>query len=211
MKKFKVGDKVKIIKSEFPGEKYAENVGKVSVIEKVDKNGTIYPYKLKDIYSCWGEHELELVKESFTKADLKDGDIVTYRNGWERTFKGNQLFQNNFSVKQISDYNDDLTDSKGTHALDIVKVERAKEFEVVYERKEEILDEAEKKYLSGIIAPFRNKVKYIEKFGCTLTSNEEFISINLGNEDIDLPNFKSNTMYKGMEVDKEYTLDELGL
>lgn len=73
----------------------------------------------------------------------------------------------------------------------------------------EILDDKEKEYLSNVIKPFRDKVEYIVKFGCL---PEEYISICLPKcEVIDLPCFKKGTMYKGMEIDKEYTLEELGL
>lgn len=73
----------------------------------------------------------------------------------------------------------------------------------------EILDEEEKEYLTNVIKPFRNKVEYIVKFGC---SPEEYISIWLPEyEKIDLPCFKKGIMYKGMEVNKRYTLKELGL
>lgn len=40
----------------------------------------------------------------------------------------------------------------------------------------------------------------------------EFIHIDLSDGDVaDFPNFKANTIYRGMEVDKYYTLQELGL
>ena len=71
-----------------------------------------------------------------------------------------------------------------------------------------ILDEAEKRYLSNVIKPFRDRVKYIVKFD---DFGQEFIYINLENEEISLPYFEPNTMYKGMELDKEYTLEDLGL
>ena len=37
--------------------------------------------------------------------------------------------------------------------------------------------------------------------------NEKYNEI----EDINLPYFEAHTMYKNMEIDKEYTLKELGL
>lgn len=79
-----------------------------------------------------------------------------------------------------------------------------------YVGKPEILDEEEKRYLEGVIKPFRDKVTYIKKIGNSLES-EEFITIQLKNEVIDLPYFKPNTMYKGMELSKVYTIEELGL
>lgn len=49
-----------------------------------------------------------------------------------------------------------------------------------------ILNEAERQYLSAVIRPFRDQVQSITKF-------------------------EDSTMYKGMELGKEYTLEELGL
>lgn len=71
-----------------------------------------------------------------------------------------------------------------------------------------ILDEAEKKYLSAVIRPWRDKVENIEK---NRHDKGEFIMMELKGETMSLPYFKANTMYKGMELNKEYTLDELGL
>nr|DAS97184.1 MAG TPA: hypothetical protein [Caudoviricetes sp.] len=73
-----------------------------------------------------------------------------------------------------------------------------------------ILDEKEKEYLSAVIKPFRKKVKYIEKR--FWTPNLEYLSIRLkNNEFFAFPNFKKGKMCKGMEHDKYYTLEELGL
>ena len=79
------------------------------------------------------------------------------------------------------------------------------------EYKEPILNEAEKNYLSVVIEPFRDKAKYISKQE-NFDGSMEFIHIDLSDGDVaDFPNFKANTMYKGMEVNKEYTVEELGL
>lgn len=73
----------------------------------------------------------------------------------------------------------------------------------------EILDETEKKYLNAVIRPFKDKVKYIEK---TYSSRREYIGIKIIKDStIILPYFEKETMYKGMEVEKKYTLKELGL
>ena len=51
-------------------------------------------------------------------------------------------------------------------------------------------------------------MKYvIRKSGYT----KEFIEIRLESEYTCLPYFKKNTMYKGMELEKRYSLKELGL
>ena len=83
------------------------------------------------------------------------------------------------------------------------------EVENGYIVEKEILDEQEREYLSSVIRPFRHKVEYIVKF---VYPPEEYISIwLLHDEVIDLPFFKKGTMYKGMEKDKKYTLEELSL
>ena len=83
------------------------------------------------------------------------------------------------------------------------------EVENGYIVEKEILDEEEKEYLSNVIKPFRDKVECIVK---KIFENEEYIKIVIKNDsDLFFPNFKKGTMYKGMEEDKRYTLEELGL
>lgn len=73
----------------------------------------------------------------------------------------------------------------------------------------EILDEVEKKYLENVIKPFRNKVKSISK---ETDQKGEFIRIKIINDTaICFPYFKEGTMYKGMNPNVTYTLEELGL
>lgn len=82
---------------------------------------------------------------------------------------------------------------------------------VLYEEKEEILDKEEKEYLSNVIKPFRDKVLYIIK-SSMIVSDDAYISIAIKDDTmISLPNFKATNMYKKMELDKLYTLKELGL
>lgn len=153
----------------------------------------------------------------FKKKDLRDRDVVTYRNGWKRTFiNGNLIDGFGTKAKTINEYDDDLknkcTSTSIESNLDIVKVERPVEYETVYEKKV-ILDEAEKRYLRGVIRPFRDKVKGIKKeIKCLNEKDEEEIMIWLKDSQvIRLPGFKPDTMYKNMNIYKEYTLEELGL
>lgn len=74
-----------------------------------------------------------------------------------------------------------------------------------------VLDEKEKEYLSNIVKPFRDKVKHIQKLQSS-TDKREYIEIKIRHDsDINLPYFNENTMYKEMELGKEYTLEELGI
>ena len=79
-----------------------------------------------------------------------------------------------------------------------------------------ILTESEKEYLSAVIKPFRDRILHIYKFEL---SGYEGIGIDLKfpkvekneNDTMTLPSFEIGTMYKGMELYKDYTLEELGL
>ena len=77
-----------------------------------------------------------------------------------------------------------------------------------------ILDDIEKKYLSNIIKPFRNKIKYIRKISSP-TENFEYIRICYQDHNytnvLNFPDFKVGTMYRGMKIGKAYTLKELGI
>ena len=87
------------------------------------------------------------------------------------------------------------------------------------EYKGPILDEEEKKYLSAVIRPFRDRVKYIYKIN-VIDDCSQIISIRMERYDFEenpiceymyLPYFKKDTLYKNMEAGKKYTLKELGL
>lgn len=75
----------------------------------------------------------------------------------------------------------------------------------------EILDDAEKRYLSAVIRPFRKRVDSIMKISDPLSYDKEYIFIKLDEDSFSLPYFKIGTMYQGMELEKVYTLEELGL
>lgn len=77
------------------------------------------------------------------------------------------------------------------------------------EYKGDILDKVEKKYLSEVIRPFRKEVTTIKKIEAP--AGREYISILLKDDGMCLPCFERDTMYKGMEYDKTYTPEELGL
>lgn len=78
------------------------------------------------------------------------------------------------------------------------------------EYKPQILDDVEKAYLSAVIKPFREKVEYVYKI-CLEIDKREYLEISLENGVISFPCFEKGTMYKGMELSKPYTLEELGL
>ena len=74
-----------------------------------------------------------------------------------------------------------------------------------------ILTDKEKAYLSAVIKPFRGDVEYIEKINHSCLNDKQYLRIELPGDYCTLPLFEKGTMYKGMEADKRYTLEELGL
>ena len=78
-----------------------------------------------------------------------------------------------------------------------------------------ILDNIEKRYLENVLRPFKSRVMSISK---SEDFDYEYIWIrvelpihNHGNTTCKLPYFDKGTMYKGMELDKQHSLEELGL
>ena len=79
--------------------------------------------------------------------------------------------------------------------------------------KEPILNDTEREYLAAVIRPFKENActvckKYIQS--CSGLSYE-YIVVKLNAKRWGFPKFVEGTMYKGMEVNKEYSLEELGL
>ena len=145
------------------------------------------------------------------------GDLVKLRDDLEDRKKyGPEYYVKNMNFKEfelIKDIFDDgeiaaINNYYYTKEM-IAEVKRPTKYTTIYKRKEPILDDKEKEYLSNIIRPFRNSVKCIVKYTNYV---DECITIFFENNNpIYLPYFKANTMYKKMKVDKSYTLEELGL
>lgn len=72
----------------------------------------------------------------------------------------------------------------------------------------QILDDAEKRYLKGVIRPFRNEVLSIRKLSFV---SEQIVIQMKSYIEIKLPCFEKGTMYCGMEEGNKYTVEELGL
>lgn len=189
--KFKVGDKV-IVKKDLKVGFYdgissilemTKYRGKTAIIKSV---GFIsYKLDIDNMKWNWTDDMLELCETRFAKSDLKDGDIVTYRDGRKKI-----VFE---------------------EENDIVKVERPVKYETVFERKEEILDETEKKYLTEVISPFRKRIQFIQKRKEITEINPYIRIVFEDNDKLVFPYITNKTMYKRMEVNKKYTLKELDL
>lgn len=82
-----------------------------------------------------------------------------------------------------------------------------------HEVKKPILDQAEKEYLSAVIKPFIDRVISIGKCNCYEYEYIVIKYLDIGKNEgfIYFPCFKRGTMYKGMEIGKEYSLEDLRL
>lgn len=219
--KFKVGDRVK---DEAFGEGTVVEINtgrkKRSVLVKFDKEDWRLhggrAHSLKGPYEenhCWfyneyNQEQLKLIK-NYTYEDLKKSPIgtkITFENGEVLVKDDDGNYSNKKRWRDDSDLKE-LKDRVNTLGK-IIKIEEPT-YQTVYEVKQEILDEAEKRYLRGVIRPFRDKVTCIRKF--VYSTGNAKIDINVENWYICLPTFPKNQMYKNMEDDKEYTLEELGL
>ena len=79
------------------------------------------------------------------------------------------------------------------------------------EYKDLILDDVEREYLSAVIKPFRKKISCIRKSKDS-RKGKNYIKIEFCDGDcMFFPNLSNNAMYKGMKLDRNYTLEELGL
>lgn len=208
MDKFKVGDKVKLVSMKNEDSFYKKYLGKIFTIKQVGCVSVTFKEATEENISPY-LYNLQKVEEKYTYEDLKKSPIgtkITFENGAILIKTEKNRFENGTNVTETRLINNHFEDK---FCGKIIKIEEPT-YEAVYEYKEEILDEVEKRYLKAVIRPFRDRVTFISKLHTR--EDKEFISINLKNGDyIDLPLFKENTMYKKMIINKDYTLKELGL
>ena len=120
-------------------------------------------------------------------------------------------------------YNSRHTDDALYYVINKFYNDAHHQYEVLYENANEsdlldwlceehqILDKEEKEYLSAVIKPFRCKIRSISKEETMY--GYEYLKIKLNDAVglLNFPLFEEGAMYKGMKVNKEYTLEELGL
>ena len=80
----------------------------------------------------------------------------------------------------------------------------------------QVLNDAEREYLKTVLKPFHENVAYVEKvhyypINGDTSSSLAFLFIKLHDGKLEFPNFDSRKMYLGMELNKKYKMDELGL
>lgn len=149
--KFKVGDKVRIKNNlkeikDFAGsytcelENYVGDIVTITDIQKSVKGKT--GANVKENSWFWDFKAFEKVEEVMKKEDLKNGDIVTLKNGDKMVHTGYGLKDleksNNNPVYSLDSYDDDFKYYRCNEKYDVVKVERPVKYETVFEREEEV-------------------------------------------------------------------------
>lgn len=124
--------------------------------------------------------------------------VYKFKNNYKLTEGGLMFYDVNMECWRASIYLEELL----TGEMHLTKLPKP------------ILDDKEKEYLSNVIRPFRDQVIAIAKRSANYG---EFIDIMIDEGEIGdcgniyLPYFKPGKMYKGMKVNREYTLEQLGL
>ena len=210
MREFNVGDKVKCIDAMGSINRELKN-GETYIVSHVDTNGFV---KLKGLSSYYYDPS-RFKKIEYTYEDLKKcpiGTKVIFEKG-EVLVKCSAKRYENVSKWRDEDDLLRMKDECGTLGK-IIKIEEPT-YQTVYEAKKEILDDAEKRYLREVVRPYKD-VKSIQKyifFDKKLAKIQIFVLDIRGTGcwSIDLSSFEKDTMYKNMEDNKSYTLEELGL
>lgn len=212
--KFKEGDKVKLVRMEDENiDLYKKYLGQEFEIATIIHTTNPHCILKGNINISPYLKNLELVKD-YTYEDLKKSPIgtkITFEAGAVLVKDEENYFENVNRCREIANlYN--LKDNYSDLGK-IIKIEEPT-YQTVYEAKEEILDEAEKRYLREVIKPYKT-VKYINKStyggGRKASVTITVIDIDGDNWEIQLPPFETKNMYKNMKNDKEYTLEELRL
>ena len=218
--KFKVGDIVKGINNNSYGITN-QDMYKGKII-KIRKNGyidiKILDHKVKNrignVFPYLNPKYFNFVESNYSYEDLKKSPIgtkITFENGEVLVKDDIDRIENDSLILFIHNLKDFKSKSYGK----IIKIEEP-EYKTVYEEKKEILDKAEKRYLKFVIKPFRDNIKCVVKHNYIIlpSLNKYYEGINIVMKDtqiIEFPFFKVDTMYKNMKIDKEYSLEELGL
>lgn len=146
----------------------------------------------------------------FTKDEQTILKNVSIRYKWIARDKSGALFvYASMPKRQGVFYSDDICDF------------RLEPFENIFKKitweggpvrfRKDVLDETERRYLKTVFSPFRNRDVRVTKLkfpGCS----DYYLRAALEDGDsLAFPNFPAGTMYNGMELYHEYTLEELGI
>ena len=167
------------------------------------------------------------------KSDLKFGMVVELKNGslclvaqvkntedilvenYLKEFNDDTIYFMNIKTSgletDLSCFDADLNHREGSNwDFSIVRIYEDYTLKnLLWERKEPLLTNEEREWLSAVIKPFRDKVDkiYIDGYSAEYLNIEFKNGDNFTSVDIDNIPYK----FEGLEKDKEYTLGEIGL
>ena len=156
MRKFKVGDRVRIRSWESMAMEFGLNLfgsiechcyfvdemkdlcGRTATIVKIDNRKVELGEWSNNENTGWDFSTDMLEPVSFKKCNLQNGDILTDRSGDKSLYYRGELYGD--TILDLNNLNDDLTANSTlyTENADIINVERPVKFETVFERNEEI-------------------------------------------------------------------------
>ena len=151
MIKYEVGQKVRIKEdievasrssnNTFFASDMAKYRGQVVTISRIHNNDEKdYDIVEDGLHFTWAEEWFEPVNEVKTKADLKDGDIITLASGERLLFSNGDftdLDEEHYNyITDLDDLKDDLTYINDRRKDDVVKVERPLTYYEVFNREE---------------------------------------------------------------------------
>lgn len=113
------------------------------------------------------------------------------------------IFEKKFFLTEYGLFSEDSTVPISTILNDILNGQ--------YKIIKPILTKEEREYLSMVIKPFRDDIRFIHKYTCFNDTKEYLFGRVKDYSHLQFPAFERGTMYRGMELCKEYTLEELGL
>lgn len=218
MKDFKVGDVVRTTKGEDRHGCKVFPVGTIGEIISIDTDcGNDLPYKVEADGDYWwySTDMLEFVNSvsdddnKIRKITLDEAERIS------KMVKGVTCstcpFEKNgcFAVRCL----------KGPRAILEDFNERYDDLAKVLKMLDEMLDRGEREYLTAVLKPYKRyeNTLFVVKRERFFRDNKEYLVIRAndekGNYDLDFvfPDFKKGTKYAGLELNKKYTLKELGI
>ena len=119
--KFKVGDKVRYMgnSGEFFSRYFVYNINKVGDTCYYIKDNNYNEHQISFVYH--DDNFKKIGGNTMTKADLKDGMVVEYRQGDKAILLNNKLTEE-YTHMNLEDYNENLIEIDGSGQYDIMKI-----------------------------------------------------------------------------------------
>ena len=150
--------------------------------------------------------------KTFSEAEKTIARNIDWEYKWiARDQDGNLCIYGEKPRKKESDwYSDDYEYiSYFNHLFSAIKWEDGGPTRICDIYNPQILDYTEREYLKMVLKPFHEVVEYVKKIK---NGDKEYLFILFyDNGAFFFPDFDSGTMYSGMELNRKYSLDELGI